>query len=515
MKPDDSCIIGLEETVIETDEGVTRHSFQSTPSTESTCDEESMEKEPYTAFSMPQQILFLAITAFTAMMSPLTANIYLPSLNQIQRDLSISTEKVNLTVTVYMLMQALSPSFWGTLADSLGRRPILMSTMFVYCGACIGLALTPNYIALICFRMLQAFGSSSVIAVGAGVLSDIADIKRRGSYFGIYSIGQSSGPVFGPVLGGIIADTLGWRWVFWILLIIGAISLASVALILPETLRALVDNGSGYANPTIWQWYARRHGKLDEKRIQEVKARCNKRPPMNFFKPFTYLFQPDVFIIILYNGINYAGLYCYLTSTTKQFSIYFSYLSELEIGLCFLFQGVGVILGSFVRGHILDYDYRKTKEAFKEKHPDQPDTEMPIYMARFKKAWIHILFFHTITFFYGWCFQWGTPLYGILILQFFVGFNYSAISTTTQTILIDLFPGKGASITASNNLIRCLLGAVSALFIDIGIEGLGIGWMFTVVASIMTVSNICIPILLIFGPAWRRRRTERSQRDKT
>lgn len=85
MKPDDSCIIGLEETVIETDEDVTRHSFQSTPSTESTCDEESMEKEPYTAFSMPQQILFLAITAFTAMMSPLTANIYLPSLNQIQR----------------------------------------------------------------------------------------------------------------------------------------------------------------------------------------------------------------------------------------------------------------------------------------------------------------------------------------------------------------------------------------------------------------------------------------------
>lgn len=88
MKPDDSCIIGLEETVIETDEDVTRHSFQSTPNTESTCDNESMdneEKEPYTAFSISQQILFLTITAFTAMMSPLTANIYLPSLNQIQR----------------------------------------------------------------------------------------------------------------------------------------------------------------------------------------------------------------------------------------------------------------------------------------------------------------------------------------------------------------------------------------------------------------------------------------------
>lgn len=77
-----------------------------------------------------------------------------------------------------MIFQAISPTFWGTIADSYGRRPVLMSTMVVYCGACIGLALSKNYVTLLICRMLQAFGSSSVIAIGAGILGDIADSKK-------------------------------------------------------------------------------------------------------------------------------------------------------------------------------------------------------------------------------------------------------------------------------------------------------------------------------------------------
>lgn len=65
-----------------------------------------------------------------------------------------------------MIFQGLSPSFWGPLADLWGRRPIYLMTMVIYVGACIGIALTPNLAGLMVLRMLQAFGSSSVIAVG-------------------------------------------------------------------------------------------------------------------------------------------------------------------------------------------------------------------------------------------------------------------------------------------------------------------------------------------------------------
>jgi MFS family permease len=77
-----------------------------------------------------------------------------------------------------MIFQGISPTFWGTIADSYGRRPVLLSTMLVYCTACIFLALSPNFACLLVFRMLQAFGSSSVIAVSAGVLSDIVQSKQ-------------------------------------------------------------------------------------------------------------------------------------------------------------------------------------------------------------------------------------------------------------------------------------------------------------------------------------------------
>ena len=77
-----------------------------------------------------------------------------------------TTELVNLTVTVYMIFQSLAPAFWGSLSDAFGRRPIYLSTIIIYMGSCIGLALAPSYAALLVLRMLQAFGSSSVIAIG-------------------------------------------------------------------------------------------------------------------------------------------------------------------------------------------------------------------------------------------------------------------------------------------------------------------------------------------------------------
>ena len=79
-----------------------------------------------------------------------------------------------------MLFQGLAPSFWGPLADSYGRRPIFLSTLLVYMLANIGLALTPNFASLMVFRGIQAIGSSSTIAIGAGVIGDIAAVGERG-----------------------------------------------------------------------------------------------------------------------------------------------------------------------------------------------------------------------------------------------------------------------------------------------------------------------------------------------
>lgn len=74
-----------------------------------------------------------------------------------------------LTVTVYMIVQGLAPSFWGSFSDVIGRRVIFIGTFVVYIIANIGLGLSTNYGELMAFRALQAAGSSATISIGMAV----------------------------------------------------------------------------------------------------------------------------------------------------------------------------------------------------------------------------------------------------------------------------------------------------------------------------------------------------------
>lgn len=81
----------------------------------------------------------------------------------------MSMSLVTLTVTVYMIVQGLAPSFWGSLSDVLGRRLIFIGTLIVYIIANIALGVSSNYGELMAFRALQAAGSAATISIGANV----------------------------------------------------------------------------------------------------------------------------------------------------------------------------------------------------------------------------------------------------------------------------------------------------------------------------------------------------------
>ena len=73
---------------------------------------------------------------------------------------------VALTVTVYMVVQGIAPSFWGPLSDTLGRRPIFIATFVVYLLSNIGLACTHSFVTLMILRGVQAAGSAATISIG-------------------------------------------------------------------------------------------------------------------------------------------------------------------------------------------------------------------------------------------------------------------------------------------------------------------------------------------------------------
>lgn len=71
-----------------------------------------------------------------------------------------------LTITVYMIVQGITPTFWGSISDVTGRRPVFVGTFIVYLIANIVLAVSTNYAELMVFRALQAAGSAATISIG-------------------------------------------------------------------------------------------------------------------------------------------------------------------------------------------------------------------------------------------------------------------------------------------------------------------------------------------------------------
>ncbi|KAH9226077.1 hypothetical protein K456DRAFT_1154362 [Colletotrichum gloeosporioides 23] len=91
---------------------------------------------------------------------------------------------MNLTVTVYFVVQGMLPAFFGDLVDQIGRRPVYLVILAIYAGSCIGLALLKSHPLLLIFRMLQSAGSPGTTALGSMIVADLAPPHDRGRYIG-------------------------------------------------------------------------------------------------------------------------------------------------------------------------------------------------------------------------------------------------------------------------------------------------------------------------------------------
>ena len=174
------------------------------------------------------------MTVFSTLFSPFSSFIYLPAITPIADDYGRSIGEINLTVTLYQIMQAIAPLFFGDLSDQLGRRPVYILTFAIYLGANIGLALQHQYAALMVLRALQSTGSSATVAIGSAVVADLTTPAERGGYITAVQSSVMFAPALAPVLGGILTQYLGWRSTFWFLVIAAGVFLLIYVPFVPE-----------------------------------------------------------------------------------------------------------------------------------------------------------------------------------------------------------------------------------------------------------------------------------------
>ncbi|KAH7014217.1 major facilitator superfamily domain-containing protein [Microdochium trichocladiopsis] len=475
--------------------------------------------------------------ATAAFFSPLTASVYLPALPTVAKDFGVSLTDINLTVTTYMIFQGLTPMFVGAFADSAGRRPAYMFCFVVYMAANIGCALAPNYVALLILRMLQSAGSSTTVALAQGVVSDIITSAERGRYIGYMSLPIMLGPSLGPVLGGALAEYLGWRWIFWILTIMCGCVTVAFLLWMPETCRGIVGDGSvrpkHLYHRSLWQVgkeslatrsrlrkQAQNSGQGEGQAVAAATAavppeQAVTRSKFNAFRALTLLVKPSMAILLFYSSLVFANFYCIMTSIPAQFSSVY-HLTDLQTGLIYLPLGLGTMIGSQLAGRGLDWNFRRHCQRLGIPYERKKQTDLssfPLERARLEIGIPVLVAANCLVLIWGWVLYARTHIAVPCVMLCLLGITLTGFSNTINTLIVDMNPTAASAATASNNFTRCLMGAAASAAIQPMIEGVGPGWAFTILVAISTVAAPpTFWLVLNKGMGWRKEEQERKKK---
>lgn len=486
----------------------------------------------YSSFTLWEKRLIVLAAAMSAFFSPLTAQIYFPALNVVAKDFGVTTSQINLTVTTYMIFQGVTPMFIGGFADTGGRRPAYVVCFVVYIGANIGVALCRNYASMLVLRCLQSAGSASTVALCQAVVADTITSAERGQYIGITVLPIVLAPSLGPVLGGVLAQYLGWRSIFWFLTILAGVTLVLMLSFFPETCRRIVGDGSVRPHPayrTVWQVIKDRRRKRRAPRSDSpdglrrvataASGRSRKKLRIEFGNPFdsvTMIFEPVLGLLLLDGALVFAGFYAIATSMSEQLKDLYE-LSEIELGLMYLPMAGGTIVAAFIVGPSINWNYRRhaRRLGVTVARGRQEDLSLfPIEKARIEVGLPLLGLAACVMFAWGWALQYGPSLAVPVVLLFLMGVGMIGFNNACAVLIVDMYPGRAGAATAANNLTRCLVGAAATAAITPMIDGIGAGWSFTVFGFVYLLG---VPMLLLImknGVEWRGRLRAKQERKR-
>jgi EmrB/QacA subfamily drug resistance transporter len=169
----------------------------------------------------------------TMALSAVDNTIVSTALPQVVRDLGGFT-LFSWVFSGYLLTQTVSIPIYGKLADQWGRKPILIVGTVIFLAGSALCASSWDMVSLICFRGLQGVGAGAIMATVNTLAGDLYELKDRGRVQGWLSSVWGISAVFGPTIGGSLAQYASWRWIFLINLPLGAAAIAMIARFLHE-----------------------------------------------------------------------------------------------------------------------------------------------------------------------------------------------------------------------------------------------------------------------------------------
>ncbi|MFY7115078.1 Bcr/CflA family multidrug efflux MFS transporter [Enterobacter cloacae complex sp. SHL020] len=189
-----------------------------------------MTTRPHSSF----KIVF--ILGLLAMLMPLSIDMYLPALPVISAQFGVPAGSAQMTLSTYILGFALGQLFYGPMADSLGRKPVILGGTLVFAAAAVACALAQTIDHLIIMRFFHGLAAAAASVVINALMRDIYPKEEFSRMMSFVMLVTTIAPLVAPMAGGAVLVWFSWHVIFWILALAALLASAMIFFFIDETL---------------------------------------------------------------------------------------------------------------------------------------------------------------------------------------------------------------------------------------------------------------------------------------
>ncbi|KAJ4505608.1 hypothetical protein HRR83_008607 [Exophiala dermatitidis] len=421
------------------------------------------------------------------------SSVYASGIPGVMQHFDVSNEVATLGLSLFVLGFALGPLIWAPLSEVYGRKYVYVISYTAYTAFSVAAACVDNISALLILRFFaSAFGSSSMTNNG-GVVADMFSKAERGLPMGLFVAACFLGPAFGPIVGGFLGETQGWRWILGLVAILGGVVGIATALVTRETYAPFILRRRAKALSRMTGDVYMSH--LDAAQPPKTLSR---ELSVSFTRPWILMFcEPLVLLTSLYISIIYGTLYMFFAGFPIVFQVTRGW-SQGIAGLPFIGVAIGVFLAMLGAGVDSKRYERLCAEAEAEGRSVEPE-------ARLGSAMVGSIVLPIGLFLFAWTtypsVHWIVPVIGGML--FSCGLVMVFISLIGY--LVDSYVIYAASVLAANSVLRSLFATAFPLFTTQMYDNLGDQWASSIPAFLALG---CLPFPFLFHKYGRRIRTK-------
>ncbi|KAF4970565.1 hypothetical protein FSARC_2430 [Fusarium sarcochroum] len=400
----------------------------------------------------------------------------MPATIEVASDLGIKVTTINTVNAGVFVAQALSGLIWLPISTIIGRRSAYLAANTVLCLCAIGCATAPNLAGFASLWILGGNTGPFFLVAGQTILADIFEPTVRGTAVGFFLGSCVSANTIAPLLGSIIATFTSWRVIYGVEAGMSLFGLVLSFLFIPRA--------SEVGNPKLAEATRPRTSK-------EIVQTFN---PMHVFCQFVY---PKVMLANITCGLLGFNQYGLLSSVRRVINPRFNLTSPLSSGLFYLAPGAGFLVGSTIGGKISDvmvkrYMRKRNGQRIAE---DRLNGSLPSCLIVLPLG----------TLLYGWSVQERVGGMALPIVSAFIqGVGLMGSFSGLNTYAAEVRPVHRTAVITGKYVVQYSFGAMSVGGVVPMIDGIGVGWAFTVTGSLAIVAGVFILLIAKFSKNWKQ-----------